>query len=217
MQKCSSNTDRAMLASSGETTPPTQLATSVSRCRWVIGGLSGRGVSANRWDMSSSTLVTCLAVVGLVPMCSLRVSTRRRTCWPRRYQPRTPRGSLLPGSAARLGKRIATCSAPAGRATCRCRTRPRCSPSSCRCRSSRGSGPMQQPRVGRCRRWSGRRWRSSWREHIESVHAGERAGGRDRVRLRSPAGRGIVGGLPHPCPRTTLAQRPRRSGSEPCR
>src|SRR4051812_12205131 len=58
---------------------------------------------------------------------------------------------------------------------------------------------------GRSPPWSRRRWRSSWRGLAESTRDGERAGGRDRVRLRSPAGRGTVGGLPHPCPRTTLA------------
>jgi len=166
--------------------------------------------------MLSSTLVTCLVAVGPVLMCSPSGSTRQRTCWPQMCRPRMPPGSWRAGSAARLGRRIATCSAPAGPGMCRCRLRRRCSPSSCRCRSSHGCGRMRPPRAGRCRRWSGRRWRSSWHELIEMIHAGERAGGRDRVRLRSPAGRGIVGGLSHLGPRTTLAQCACRSGSELC-
>ena len=172
--------------------------------------------------MSSSMLVTCLLVglpvaLALVVTCSPSGSTPPRTCWTRGCRQPTPRESWPAGSAVRPGRRTATCSAPAGPDMLRCPPRPRCSPSSCRCRSSRGSVRMPPRRGGRCPPWSRRRWRSSWRGRIESVPAGERAGGRDRVRLRSPAGRGIVGGLPHPCPRTTLAQRARWSGSEPCR
>ena len=79
----------------------------------------------------------------------------------------------------------------------RYRHRPRCSPSSCRCRSSRGCGRMPPRRGGRCPPWSRRPLRSSWRRRTESLRAGEPARDRDRVRLRSPAGRGIVSGLPH--------------------
>jgi Reverse transcriptase (RNA-dependent DNA polymerase) len=206
----------------GIMTPPTQLATSVLRCRWVIGVSNCHGVSVRGYDMSSSMLVTCLLVglpvtVALVVTCSPSGSTPPRTCWTRVCRQPTPRESWPAGSAVRPGRRTATCSAPAGPDMLRCPPRPRCSPSSCRCRSSRGSVRMPPRRGGRCRRWSRRRWRSSWRGRTESIPAGERAGGRDRVRLRSPVGRGIVGGLPHPCPRTTLAQRARWSGSEPCR
>src|ERR1700677_5006630 len=206
----------------GILTPPTQLATSVLRCRWVIGVSNCHGVSVRGYDMSSSMLVTCLLVglpvtVALVVTCSPSGSTPPRTCWTRVCRQPTPRESWPAGSAVRPGRRTATCSAPAGPDMLRCPPRPRCSPSSCRCRSSRGSVRMPPRRGGRCRRWSRRRWRSSWRGRTESIPAGERAGGRDRVRLRSPAGRGIVGGLPHPCPRTPLAQRARWSGSEPCR
>lgn len=73
-------------------------------------------------------------------------------------------GSWRTGSTARLGKRSATCSAPVGPGVCQCRLLRRCSPSSCRCRSSRGSGRMRPRRAARCRRWSGRRWRSSLQE-----------------------------------------------------
>ena len=169
--------------------------------------------------MLSSTLVTCRVVgllVALVVMCLLNGSTLPRTCWARGCRPRRRHESLPAGSVARHGKLTDTCSAPAGPGMCRCRIRPRCSPSSCRCRSSGGSGRTPPLRAARCRRWSRRRWRSSWRGRIESARAGERAGGRDRVRLRSPAGCGTVGGLPHPGPRTTLAQRVRGSGSELC-
>jgi hypothetical protein len=201
---------------SGALTPPTQWATSALRCRWSIGVVSDRTVSTMRCDMLSSTLVTCQVAVGPVLMCSPSGSTRQRTSWTQTCRPQMPRGSWLAGSAARPGRRIATCSAPPGPGMCRCRLLRRCSPSSCRCRSSHRSGLMRPRQAGRCRRWSGRRWRSSWHEPIEMIHAGERVGGRDRVRFRSPAGRGIVGGLPHLGPRTTLAQCPRRSGSELC-
>ena len=167
--------------------------------------------------MLSSTLVTCLVVDGLVLMCSPSGSTRQRTCWTQMCRPQMPLGSWLAGSAARPGRRIATWSAPPIPEISKGLLLRRCSLSSCRCRSSHGSARMRPPQAGRCRRWSGRRWRSSWHEHAEMIHAGERAGGRDRVRLRSPAGRGIVSGLPHLGPRTPLAQCACRSGSELCR
>src|SRR5271166_2144112 len=150
----------------GLMTPPTQLATSALRCRWVIGVSNCRGVPVRRRDMSSSMLVTCLLVVlpvtvALVVTCSPSGSTPPRTCWTRGCRQPTPRESWPAGSAVRPGRRTATCSAPAGPDMLRCPPRPRCSPSSCRCRSSRGSVPMPPRRGGRCPPWSRRRWRSS--------------------------------------------------------
>ena len=166
-----------------------------------------------------SIFTTCLTpglllVVALVVTCSPSGSTQPPTCSMRACGRRRPRGSWPSGSAARRGRRTATCSAPAGRGMCRCQLRPGCSPSSCRCRSSGVFVPMRARRGAPCPRWSRRRWRSSWPGLAESIRAGERAGGRDRVRLRSPAGRGAVGGLLHPCPRTARAQCARRPGSE---
>ena len=108
------------------------------------------------------------------------------------------------GSAARRGRRTATCERAAPVRACG-GARPgrgvhRQAAGAAR---RRGCGRMPPRRAARSPRWSRRRWRSSWRGRIESARAGERAGGRDRVRLRPPAGRGTVGGLPHPCPRTT--------------
>ncbi len=169
--------------------------------------------------MVSSTLVTCLmmgllAVAALVVGCSPSGLTRLPTCsmkvWGRRRRP----ASWPSGSAVRHVRRTVMCSTPTGRGMCRCRTRPGCLPSSCRYRSSSGFARMPAGRDAPCRAWSGRRWRSSWRGLAESIHAGERAGGRVRVCLRPPAGRGTVGGLLHPCPRTVDAQRARRPGSE---
>ena len=181
---------------------------------------NGRGASAGGPDMLSSTLMTYLvlpAVGALAVTRSRSGSTLLRTCWTRVCGRGMPRGSWRSGSVVRRGRRTGTCSARVGPDMSRYRHRPRCSPSSCRCRSSRGSARMPSRRGAHCRPWSRRPWRSSWRGRIESLPAGEQAGGRDRVRLRSPAGRGTVGGLPHSCPPTTLAQRARRSGSEPCR
>ena len=94
--------------------------------------------------MSSSMLVTCLVVglpvaLALVVTCSPSGSTPPRTCWTRGCRRPTPRGSWPAGSAVRPARRTATCSAPAGPGMLRCPPRPRCSPSNCRCRSSRGS------------------------------------------------------------------------------
>src|SRR5664279_3984220 len=163
-------------------------------------------------DMSSSMFVTCL-VVGLpavlVVMSSPSGSTPLLICSLTQCQRLRLRGCWPVGSAARRARRTAMCSAPVCLVTSRFRRRLRCSPSSWRARSSLRSAPMPLRRAARCPPWSRRRWRSSWPGRIVSVRAGDRAGGRDRVRLRSPAGRGIVGGLPHPCPATTLAQRAR--------
>src|ERR1019366_8665132 len=50
-----------------------------------------------------------------------------------------------------------------------------------------------------------------------SRQVSERAGGRERVLLRSSRAGGVVGGLPHPCSRTASAHRRVRRGSESCR
>src|SRR6185436_20003965 len=51
------------LASSGDITPPTQWATSVSMSRLGIEGWSDRGVSLMNRDMSGSTAMSCLMSV----------------------------------------------------------------------------------------------------------------------------------------------------------
>src|SRR5660397_155595 len=56
----------------GVMTPPTQLATSVSRCRRATAEWSDRGVSQGARDMSRSTLVTCAVVVAPVSYTHLR-------------------------------------------------------------------------------------------------------------------------------------------------
>jgi len=210
-----------MLASSGERTPPTQWATSASRCRWTTAGWNVRCVSLGRCDMSSSTLVTwlrvdLLAVVALVATSSRSGSMLLLICWMTASRRPMPQRGWPHGSVARCGRHTVTCSGPAVPGMSRCRTQLRCSPSSCRCRSSHESAGTPASRAGRCRRWSPKPWRSSWPGPAESPRDGERAGGRDRVRLRSPAGRGTVSGLPHPGPRTTVPQRAGWSGSELC-
>ena len=169
--------------------------------------------------MLSSTLVTCLValllvVPALVLMCWPSASTRRRTCSMTAWRRRMRRGSWPRGSAARRGRRTAMCSAlvrnghvavpaPTGVFTVKLPV-----PLIARVRAhAAASGRTLSAVVAQA-------LEEFWRGLAESIRDGERAGGRDRVRLRSPAGRGSVGGLPHPCPRTTLAQRARRSGSE---
>src|SRR5664280_164623 len=207
----------------GPRTPPTQLATSVSRCRCATAEWSDRGVSQGARDMSRSTLVTCAVVVApragraLVARSAPSGSTPPLIWCRRGFRLPRPRGGSPSGSSAHSGRRTGTWNAPVATDMLRCRPRPRCSPSSCRCRWPRGSAGTPPRRGGRCPRSSGRRWRSSWRGPTETIRGGDGTGGRHRVRLRPPAGRGIVGGLPHPCPRTTGPQRAVRSGSELCR
>ena len=203
-------------------TPPTHWATSVLRCRWSIAGWNGRGVFPSGDDMSSSMLVTCLGVARLgvpepVATSSLSGSMRPLTSWMRVWGRRRRFGCSRTGMAVRRVRRTVMCSGPASPATSTCRPRRWCSRSSCRGRWSAGSVLMRSPLGAPCRGWWPRRWRSSWRGRIESVRDDDRAGDRDRVRLRSPACRGTVGGLPHPCPRTTVPHGPSRSGSELCR
>ena len=105
--------------------------------------------------MLSSTLMTCLvlpAVGALVVTCSRSGSTLLRTCWTRVCGRGMPRGSWRSGSVVRRGRRTATCSARVGPDMSRYRHRRRCSPSSCRCRSSRGSARMPPRRGARCGR-----------------------------------------------------------------
>ena len=134
--------------------------------------------------------------------CSPSGSTRQRTCWTQMCRPRRRAGAgspvrLLAPAGARYLERAGRSGhvpvpAPAAVFTVK----------------------LPVPLIARVRAHAAARadvvgggrqaLEEFWRERIESIHAGERAGGRDRVRLRSPAGRGIVGGLPHLGPRTAL-------------
>src|SRR5665811_2212875 len=99
--------------------------------------------------MMGSIFTTCLTpglllvvalVVALVVTCSPSGSTQPPTCSMRACGRRRPRGSWPSGSAARRGRRTATCSAPAGRGMCRCASRwsrPSSSSIACRPRSCR--------------------------------------------------------------------------------
>jgi RNA-directed DNA polymerase len=198
----------------GILTPPTQWATSVSRCRWVTGDWNVCRVSRAKCDMSSSIFMSWLVVVGLVVMSTPHGSTRPLSCWPTAPGWLTRLASCRAGSGFRSGSPAGMSSGPRPVGRFGCRRRPRCSPSSCqygwrsRCARTPRSRGAPSPR------WSLRRWRSSCRGTAESVRAGERAGGRDRVRLRPSRPGGVVGGLPDPGSRTEAAHRRSRRGSE---
>jgi len=164
-------------------------------------------------DMSGSMFVAWLVVVGLVARSTRRGSTRRSSWWrpgPRQLQ-RLVRWPTASG--ARRVRPAGMSSVPRSQVRCRRRRRRRCSPSRCRCRWRGGCEPTPPRPGGPSPRWSPRRWRSSCGV-VESVPAGERAGGRQRVRLRPSRGGGAVGGLPHPGSRTAAASWRRHRGGE---
>ena len=103
-------------------------------------------------------------------------------------------------------------------------------PSPVRCRGARSGRGVHRQAAGAARRSGAYACRRVGADHLlggrpgvggflarthRGVPAGERAGGRDRVRLRSPGGRGTVGRLPHPGSRTAGAHRRARRGASP--
>jgi hypothetical protein len=197
-------------------TPPTQWATSVSRCRWVTAGWNVRGVSQHGHDMSGSTFMSWLVIVALVVMSMRHGSTRPLRSLPTVSRSRTRRVSWRAGSGCRNGRLAGMSSARlAGRS--RCRRLPRRSPSSCRSSWPPGCVSMPRSRDAPSPRWSLKRWRSSCPGDTGSVGAGERADGRDRVRLRPSRASGVVGGLPHPGSRTAGTYLCSRRGRQSCR
>jgi Reverse transcriptase (RNA-dependent DNA polymerase) len=200
----------------GVMTPPTQWATSASRCRWAIAGWSVSGVSPTASDMSSSIFMAWLVVVVPLVMNTLRESTLRWNSWPVARRCRRRPESWLGGSGARSGRPVAMSSAlPVGR--WRFPPRAWCSPSSCQYRWWRGYEPTRRRPGGPSPRWSLRGWTSSCRGAAESVPAGEATACRERVLLRPSRAGGAVGGLPHPGSRTACAHRRIRRESESCR
>jgi len=204
----------------GVMTPPTQWATSASRSRSAIAGWNARGVSPVMDDMNSSMLMTWLVrfLVVALGAASSPSGSMLPWSWSRRtHRRRRPLGCWRRGSAARHVRRTDTCSGPSTRGEWRFPVRSLCLPSRCRRNWSRGFARTPQLRAARSPPWSPKPWRSSCRAVTESISDGDRAGGRNGVRLRPPAVRGIVGGLPHPCPRRAISRRAGRPGSEVAR
>jgi Reverse transcriptase (RNA-dependent DNA polymerase) len=194
-------------------TPPTQWATSPSRCRCRIASWNGLGVSPTGRDMSGSMFMTWLVVV-LVASSSRSGSTRPPSWLPRaRLRGRRP-ARWRRGLASPSVRPAGMWTGPCGPGVPRCLRRRWCSPSSSRWGWRRGCGYTPRPRVAPSPPWSRRLLRSSWRVPVESVRTGERPGGRDPVRLRPPGWGGIVGGLQHSRPRTAGPDRAGRRGSE---
>jgi len=164
--------------------------------------------------MPGSTFMAWLVVVGLVAVSTPRGSTRPPS-WLRPVSRwRRRRVSWRAGSGARNARPAGMSSAPPRAGRWRRRRRPRYSRSSCRCGWWHGCGRTPPGRSGLSPRWSPRRWRSSCRGRADSAREGERAGGRDAVRLRSSRGGGIVGRLPHPGSRTAPSHWRGGRGSE---
>ena len=167
--------------------------------------------------MSSIIFMSWLMVVVPAVMSTLRGSTLPLSWWPAAPRCRMRPASWLGGSGARSGRPAAMSPALPTVDRWRCRSLTWCSPSSCRYGWWRGYEHTQQSPGEPSPRWWPRGWTSSCRGAAESVPAGERAGGRERVLLRSSRAGGVVGGLPHPCSRTASAHRRVRRGSESCR
>jgi hypothetical protein len=170
-------------------------------------------VSDTVCDMLSSIFVTCLVVaVVLVLGSSPGGSMRPLSCsspgwrWPR------PRVYWLIDSAARQGRRAGMSNVPRRTDRGLSRRRRRCSPSSCPRRWRPRFEPGQETRAARSLPWSPKRSPNSWRGAAVGLGAGERAGGRDRVRVRPPRGHRCVGGLHHPRAPATGPHQPGRSG-----
>lgn len=183
---------------SGITTPPTLLAISSSRSRWVTGGLSGRGVSSRVCDMSGCMIMACLVVVVSTVVSSRGVSTRRQACSLAGSRLRSARGSWPSGSAVRPGRRAATRNRPPA-ARSIFPTPQQLSPSNCP-RASLGEYARMRPSIGwRSPPWLPRHWWNTWPGRARpGGHGDDRTRGRSRVRLRPPGCRGSVGGLRHP-------------------
>ena len=114
--------------------------------RWATGGWNGRGVSRPGSDMSGSTVMAWLVIVGCVLVSRLSVSMPLLTCWRRASRRRRPRGCWRAGSGFRRGRHAGMPTRRGRRGGRRCPGRAWCSPSSCPRRWPRGCGRSARER-----------------------------------------------------------------------
>ena len=163
--------------------------------------------------MSGSMIVAWLVVVWAIG--DVRSGSTLLPCWSSpAWRPLMRFGCWPSGSRSPRVRRAGMWTKPSAAGGWRCRRQAWCSPSSCRPRWPLGCVSTLVRPGSRSPPWWPGRCRSSCNGDVDSVDAGERPAGRDRVRLRPPRGHGLVGGLRHSCARAAGPHRAVRPGSE---